>query len=68
MFTKMLCLVGDRWVDYPHLIEHDGHLYIAFAGGKQSVELLKVSLKELDQLKTPTTALQGPPLPKPGLK
>ncbi|MDZ4685624.1 MAG: exo-alpha-sialidase [Planctomycetaceae bacterium] len=68
VFTKMLSLVGDRWVDYPHLIEHDGQLYIAFAGGKQSVELLEVSLKELDQLKMPETPLQGPPLPKPAPK
>ncbi len=68
VFSRMLYLVGDRWVDYPHIMEHDGHLYIAFAGGKQSVELLKVSLKELDKVKMPETPLQGPPLPKPAPK
>ncbi len=51
VFTKMLYLVGGRHVDYPHVIEHEGHLYIAFAGGKQSVELLKVKISDLDALK-----------------
>ncbi len=48
VFTKMLYLVGGRHVDYPHIMEHEGHLYIAFAGGKQSVEVLKVSLRDAD--------------------
>ena len=34
VFTKMLYLVGGRHIDYPHVIEHEGSLYIAFAGGK----------------------------------
>jgi hypothetical protein len=50
VFTKMVYLVGDRHVDYPHVIEHDECLYVAFAGGKQSVEVLKVSLKDLDAI------------------
>ena len=65
VFTKMLYLVGDRWVDYPHIIEHEGYLFIAFAGGKQSVEVLKVSLRDVDAAQMPTTPLLGPPLPKP---
>ena len=65
VFTKMLWLVGGRWVDYPHVMEHDGHLYIAFAGGKQSVEVLKVSLRDVDGMQMPTTSLLGPPLPNP---
>lgn len=49
VFTKMFYLVGGRHVDYPHLIEQDGALYIAFAGGKQSVEVMKVKLAELSR-------------------
>ena len=44
-------LVGGRWIDYPHLIEHEGNLLIAFAGGKQSIEVLKVRIADLDGLK-----------------
>jgi predicted neuraminidase len=47
VFTRMGYLVGGRHVDYPHVIEHDGHLWIAFAGGKQSVEVLKVRVADL---------------------
>lgn len=50
-FRAMGYLVGGRWVDYPHVIEHDGNLLIAFAGGKQTVELLKVRIADLDLLK-----------------
>jgi len=50
LFDKMFYLVGGRHVDYPHVIEHDGHLLIAFAGGKQSVEVIKVRLSDLDSL------------------
>ena len=51
IFTKMLYLVGGRHVDYPHVIEHGDSLFIAFAGGKQSVELLKVKLSDVDAVK-----------------
>ena len=57
VFTKMLYLAGGRHVDYPHVIEHEGHLYVAFAGGKQSVEVLKISLKDLEAIAMPTTPL-----------
>jgi hypothetical protein len=63
VFTKMFYLVGGRWVDYPHVIEHDRNLLIAFAGGKQSVEVLKVKLSDLNKLQMPTKAL--PELPPP---
>ena len=53
VFTKMLYLVGGRHIDYPHVIEHEGHLFIAFAGGKQTVELLKVKLSDVDAVKMP---------------
>lgn len=53
VFTKLGYLVGGRHVDYPFVMEHDGHLLVAFAGGKQSVEVLKLRLSDLDQLEMP---------------
>jgi hypothetical protein len=50
VFTKLGYLVGGRHVDYPHVIEHHGYLLIAFAGGKQSVEVLKVRVADLDRI------------------
>lgn len=50
VFDRMGYLVGDRRVDYPHAIEHGGCLIVAFSGGKQSVEVLKIRLTELDRL------------------
>lgn len=58
VFTKMLYLVGGRHIDYPHVIEHGDSLYIAFAGGKQSVELLKVKLSDVDEVKMPEKPLR----------
>ena len=53
VFTKLFWLIGGRHVDYPHIIEHDGHLLIAFSGAKQTMEVLKVSLDDLDRLEMP---------------
>lgn len=53
----MLYLVGGRHVDYPHVIEHQGHLYIAFAGGKQSIEILKLKLSDVDAAMMPEVPL-----------
>jgi len=53
VFTKMLYLVGGRHIDYPHVIEHGGSLFIAFAGGKQTVEVLKVKLSDIDAVQMP---------------
>jgi hypothetical protein len=50
VYDRMLYLVGGRHVDYPHMIEQDGHLLIAFSGAKQTMEVLKVSLDEVDRL------------------
>lgn len=52
VFDWMGLLVGGRHVDYPHVIEHDGHLLVAFAGGKRSVEILKIELSDLDRLRS----------------
>jgi hypothetical protein len=57
VFDKMGYLFGGRRIDYPHVIEHDGHLLIAFSGGKQSIEVLKIKLDELDQLKMPSVPI-----------
>jgi BNR repeat-like domain len=58
IFTKMIYLIGGRRVDYPHLIEQDGSLLIAFSGGKQSVEVIKIEISELDKVKMPTCKVQ----------
>ena len=50
VYTRMFYLVGGRHVDYPHIIERDGHLLVAFAGAKQTMEVLKISLDDLDVL------------------
>lgn len=57
VFTKMLYLIGGRHIDYPHVIEHGDSLFIAFAGGKQTVEVLKVKLSDVDAIKMPDRAL-----------
>jgi hypothetical protein len=51
VFTKMGYLTGGRWIDYPHVIEHDGHLIVAFAGSrKQTCEVLKIRIADLSVL------------------
>lgn len=66
VFTKMFYLVGGRWVDYPHVIEHNHSLLIAFAGGKQSVEVLVVKLSDLNKFQMPTKAMSELPTPATG--
>ncbi|ODS83524.1 MAG: hypothetical protein ABS46_06230 [Cytophagaceae bacterium SCN 52-12] len=51
VFNKMYYLVGGRHVDYPHVMEHDGHLFVAFATGKQTIEVIKIRLSDIDSLK-----------------
>ena len=50
----------ESW-QYPHAIEHDGHLLMAFSRKKQTVEVVKIALDEIDRL----GAVQqvGEPLP-----
>lgn len=50
VFENMGYLVGGRRVDYPHVMEHGEHLFVAFSGGKQSVEVLKIKLQDLNSL------------------
>lgn len=53
VFHTMGYLVGGRQVDYPHVLEHDGQLLIAFSGAKQTVEVLRVRVADLAALKMP---------------
>jgi hypothetical protein len=50
VFNAMGYLVGGRIVDYPHVIEHKGSLYVAFATAKQTVEVLRVDVSEVDRI------------------
>ncbi len=50
VYTHLFYLVGGRHVDYPHMIEHEGSLYISFSSAKQTVEVLKVPLSAVDLL------------------
>jgi hypothetical protein len=50
VFTKMGYLVGGRQVDYPHVIEHDGYIYVAHASAKQTVEVHRIKISDLDNL------------------
>ncbi|NQV23656.1 MAG: exo-alpha-sialidase [Rhodopirellula sp.] len=50
VYTHLFYLVGGRHVDYPHMIEQDGSLLVAFSGAKQTMEVVKVSLDNLDAM------------------
>lgn len=63
VFTKLFWLIGGRHIDYPHIIEHDGHLLVAFSGAKQTMEVMKVSLDELERLVMPDSVELGEHLP-----
>lgn len=62
VFTKLFWLVGGRHVDYPHMIEEDGHLLIAFSGAKQTMEVMKVRLDDLERLAMPKSIERDPNL------
>jgi hypothetical protein len=53
VFDRLFHVVGGRHVDYPHMIEHGGFLYIAHSGGKQSVEIQRVRIADLDAVPMP---------------
>jgi hypothetical protein len=75
VFDRLYYLVGGQrnGVDYPMIMEHDGYLVIAHSGGyggrKQSVEVQRVRIADLDGLEM-TDARAKPPKPllsEPGL-
>lgn len=53
-FTRMVRLdipsPKPSTLQYPHALEHDGHLLIAFSRNKATTELLRVSLDDLERL------------------
>lgn len=53
-FTKMAQLVipnaGAATLQYPHAIEHDGHLLIAFSRDKHQTEVLRVPVATIEKL------------------
>ncbi len=53
VFDRLFYVVGGRHVDYPHMIEHGGFLYLAHSGGKQSVEIQRVRIADLDAVRMP---------------
>jgi hypothetical protein len=53
VFDRMFYLVGGRHVDYPHAIEQEGFLLVACATLKQTVEVFKIRLEDLDAFKMP---------------
>jgi hypothetical protein len=55
VFNKLFYLVGGRHVDYPHMMEHGGYLYVAHSGGKQSVEIQRVKISDLNTLQMPAS-------------
>lgn len=48
VFHEMLWLTGGRPVESPFILEDQGQLLVAFSGGKQTVEVLRVKLADLD--------------------
>ena len=48
VYTHLFYLVGGRHIDYPHIIEQSGHLYIAFSGAKQTMEVIRVALDGIE--------------------
>ena len=62
VFTKLMVVVdaqklGYAWIDYPDVMEHEGSLFIAFAGSKGSVNVLKVRLTDVDAVKMSSSPL-----------
>lgn len=50
VFHTMGYLDGGRHLDYPHVIEHEGYVFVAYATIKQTVEVLRIDVKELAKL------------------
>ena len=65
-YDRMFWLVGDRHIDYPHIIEHGGRLLIAFSGAKQTMEVMTVALDDLEKLEMPKSVELEKPAPKIG--
>lgn len=53
VFDRLAWLVGGRRVDYPHAMEHNGSLLVAFNSNKQTIEVVKLRLDALDRIEMP---------------
>jgi hypothetical protein len=53
-YDRLAVLIGGRHVDYPHAIEHEGHLLVAFAGAKQRIEVLKIAIDAFAEITMPS--------------
>lgn len=62
-FHQMGYLVGGRRVDYPHVMEHDGRLLVAFSGGKQTVEVINIKIDELTDVLNKSQPMAKSPSP-----
>ena len=51
VFDQLYYVVGGRHVDYPHVMEHEGYLYITHSGAKMSVEIQRVKIADLAGLR-----------------
>ncbi len=66
VFDRLFYLAGGErnGVDYPMVMEHDGYLYVAHSGGrggrKQSVEVERVRIADLDKLEMVDARTQPP--------
>ncbi len=56
-FHTMIYLIGGRHVDYPHVMENNGCLFIAFSGAKQTVEVLRIRISDLSRIDRATNTL-----------
>ncbi len=57
VFNKMIYLVGGRHIDYPDIMEHDGYIFVAFASAKQTVEVIRVKITDMDKVSMPVNPL-----------
>jgi len=53
VFDRLFYDFGGLHVDCPHMIEHAGYLYAADLARKQSVEIRRVRIADLDTVKMP---------------
>lgn len=58
IYDRLYYIVGGRHVDYPHMMEHGGHLYIAHSGAKMSVEIERVKIADIDRTPMPSKPVQ----------
>ena len=63
IFTRMARLPipsqPGETVQYPHIIEHDGHLLVVFSRNKTAIEVVKVPLIEVGRLQTDNSPAKG---------